>query len=62
MQPIQPIAVCGEQLLIEAEALSNRLTESNATLNQWMECAKKGRMAWIQGLAYAVEQMKAELD
>jgi hypothetical protein len=35
---------------------------SNAALNKRMECAKERRMKRIQGLAYAIEQMKAELE
>jgi hypothetical protein len=61
MQPLQPIAVRGEQLLTEARELSRRLSDGNAPLNKWMQCARERRMTWIAGLAYTIERLKAEL-
>lgn len=61
MHTLQPIAVYGDQLLAEARKLSYQLSGSNEALNKWMECAKKRRMKWVQGLEYAIEKMKAEL-
>ena len=46
------------RLQIEAEALSRSYDDTFAQLNRWMLEAKKHRMTWVEGLCFAIHQMK----
>lgn len=42
----------------EAIRLSQQMCGDNGELNRWMALAKKQRLTWVGGLAFAIERMK----
>jgi hypothetical protein len=59
METPQEFSARAAKLLARAQALSYRQGEDSAALNGWMMEAKRQKMTWIEGLAFAVDQMKA---
>ena len=43
----------------EAIRLSRERCGDNAELNRWMLVAKKQRMTWVGGMAFAIENMNS---
>ena len=52
-------SACALRLQHEAIRLSRERCGDNAELNRWMLVAKKQRMTWVGGLAFAIENMNS---
>lgn len=59
METPQEFSARAAQLLAEAKRLSSQFGDDYGELNRWMAQAKRRRMTWVDGLAFAIERMKA---
>ena len=58
MESPQEFTARALKLQHEAVRLSQQISGDYAKLNRWMALAKKQRLTWVGGLAYAIECMK----
>ncbi len=60
MESPQEFSARAARLLAEAKRLSSQFGDDYAELNRWMAQAKRRRMTWVDGLAFAIERMRAD--